>query len=799
MQHFTGIFVCMNRNFAASATVLALLGGLLGAVPASADAHEAAQALLEAGVPQGVLTELTTSERTAMADSLDSSAAASEVSMVTLVAGQPKFETVEIAPRAAQDVAEVLADQPSIEAAGVAQPMQILIDPYRTNQWPLNALQVESSRALLPSGTRPVVAVLDTGVLGTHPDLQAALLPGKDFIASGDGRIDPHGHGTHVAGTIGATVGNGVGVEGFLANVSILPVRVMNATGAGNTSLTAQGITWATDNGADVINLSLGGTGSDPTLEYAVNYATSLGVSVVAAMGNAGNAVPLYPATYANVIAVGATTETDERASYSSTGGHIDVSAPGSSVLSTIIGNTEIPYGYKSGTSMATPHVAAVVAGLGALYPTLTPSQLQTHLQDTSKDLGVIGFDTLFGHGRIDAYTAFTTNPAGAVGSVPSAPQGVTYTPGNASATITWSAPSSSGSSALSGYTVSLAAPGLPVATASVSATTTTASLNGLTNGVAYSVRVTARNGQGFSTSESGHSVRPRTVPNAPTILSAAGSDGAVDLRWNAPSFDGGSSITGYTVSISATGVPAATRSFAATDTSARLTGLSNGVSYSLRVSATNLAGTSDSSGAMSGMPRTVTSAPSLTKVTLGNAALGIYWNAPAYNGGSAITGYTVTVLRTGQATKTFNVAATARSLGVSGLANGASYSVRVQAKNNAGTSAVSNTVAAIPRTVPTAPQAPKTASGSTHDRTYSVKTSWTAPASYGGNTISTYTVRLRQVGSSKDIVKTTAGTVRSVAFTGLSKGAKYTLTVQAHNAAGASPNSVRSSAAVAH
>lgn len=228
---------------------------------------------------------------------------------------------------------------------------------------------------------------------------------------------DDDGHGTHVSGIIGATGNDATGVVGVAGypegGVEIMPLRVLDTWGSGYNSDIVDAVYYAADNGADVINLSLGGGGFSGAFQDAVNYADSAGVVVLAAAGNNGNTTTSYPAGYANVIGVGATTNLDTKASFSNFNGTVDVSAPGLNILSTVpsypfLGSTlegnSLNHEYYSGTSMATPMAAGLAALLRAQLPGLSPSQVQSAMQLYSDDLGAAGRDNSFGYGRINAF-----------------------------------------------------------------------------------------------------------------------------------------------------------------------------------------------------------------------------------------------------------------------------------------------------------------------------------------------------------------------------------------------------------
>jgi len=258
------------------------------------------------------------------------------------------------------------------------------------------------------------VAVIDTGIDCGHPDLAANCVYGINYVSKGKDPFDDHGHGTHVAGIIAAR-DNGFGVIGVAPEVILYAVKVLDANGSGTSSAVASGIVWATQNGMDVINMSLGGSTFSQAVADAVAAASAADVLVVSAAGNSGccNTV-LYPAKLPGSMAVAAVDANDQRASFSSTGPEVDVAAPGVAILSTVpTGSCTLcdPSGYRSlkGTSMATPHVA----GTGALLMSrgFTAAQAWEQMRGTAKDLGSAGFDGFTGCGRVDAYLAVSTVP----------------------------------------------------------------------------------------------------------------------------------------------------------------------------------------------------------------------------------------------------------------------------------------------------------------------------------------------------------------------------------------------------
>ncbi|WP_215145893.1 S8 family peptidase [Exiguobacterium qingdaonense] len=271
-------------------------------------------------------------------------------------------------------------------------------------QWAINEKSVlqpmkyagvglEGYEALRLPGRSIKVAVLDTGVDDRLLDFKGKVdvANGKDFTdPNGDGSSrDENGHGTHVAGVIGAVRDNGVSMRGMVPNVSILPVKVLGADGTGDTDQIALGIKYAVDAGAKVINMSLGGSESR-TIGYMLKYAYDRGVVVVAATGNESEPEVSYPASSKYTISVGATNSLGIVADYSNFGYGVDVVAPGSKIASLVPDGNVV---YLDGTSMATPHVAGVVALLKSQHPTLSVESIRALLQRTADPVAFSGGD----------------------------------------------------------------------------------------------------------------------------------------------------------------------------------------------------------------------------------------------------------------------------------------------------------------------------------------------------------------------------------------------------------------------
>lgn len=253
-----------------------------------------------------------------------------------------------------------------------------------------------------------IIAIIDTGIDYTHEDLAGKVIKGYDFVNEDFDPKDDNGHGTHVAGIAGATSNNGSGIAGVCPGCSLLAVKVVTADGSGANSWIANGIANAANLGARVINMSLGGLDRSSTIQLAVQQAYQSGVVVIAASGNDGSSIPLYPAAFPEVIAVGATDRYGDVASFSSYGSHLELSAPGQAIYSTLPGNS---YDAWNGTSMACPHVAGLVGLMLSRNPALTIEQVRQVLVATTQDLGASGRDSYFGYGRINALAALSQIP----------------------------------------------------------------------------------------------------------------------------------------------------------------------------------------------------------------------------------------------------------------------------------------------------------------------------------------------------------------------------------------------------
>ncbi len=335
-------------------------------------------------------------------------------------------------------------------------------DPIYPWQWHLDAVNAEGAWDMQPGGTSDViVAVLDTGVayetydaFSLAPDLAGTqFVPGWDFVNGDAHPNDDNGHGTHVCGTVAQTTNNGSGVAGLAFGVSVMPVKVLDENGSGTVATLADGIYYAVDHGAHVVNLSLSGSGTSQTEADAIAYAYAHGVTVVCAAGNeyaSGNPTQ-YPAAYDSTIAVGAVRYDQTRSWYSSTGAYLDIVAPGGDtsvdqngdgypdgvLQQTFSGSyANFVYGYYQGTSMACPHVSATAALLLSENRSLTPDAVRDALESTAVDLGTAGWDEAYGHGLLDAASALSA-VAGAPWLDESPKQGSVAPSGSSPVTVT--------------------------------------------------------------------------------------------------------------------------------------------------------------------------------------------------------------------------------------------------------------------------------------------------------------------------------------------------------------------------
>lgn len=355
-------------------------------------------------------------------------------------------------------------------------------DPLFSEQWALARIGALDAWNVSVGDSRLAIAVIDSGVDSAHPDLPAARLwvnpveaggaagvdddgngyiddlHGWDWVRGSSALEDPNGHGMHVAGIAGAAVDNGVGIAGVGRAVRIMPLRILNEWGVGRVSNLIAALDYARATGVRVVNLSVVLPLESTALRDAVETLERDGVLVAAAAGNAAGPVA-FPAAYAAVIAVGATNEADEVASFSNFGPELDLAAPGSEILSAFpagIDGSDDGYALLSGASMAAPHVAATAALVWSLRPNWTLQEVRAVLEETAVDANAStrpGRDPYLGAGRLAAGEALLAASEGLRLEALPIPAGVTV---GAPFTVTFSvaSPANGGAAAVAGAVV---------------------------------------------------------------------------------------------------------------------------------------------------------------------------------------------------------------------------------------------------------------------------------------------------------------------------------------------------------
>lgn len=352
-----------------------------------------------------------------------------------------------VIPTTQQVFESVLAADPRVTASGPERTVTALEEIPAPNDagWPLQyapeQIQAPQAWQITAGCAVSVLAVIDSGLDFAHPDLAGRVWTnlgetgggretngvdddgngyiddwrGWDFVGNDNQAGDDYGHGTHVAGIANAAANNGIGIAGVAGatwGVQIMALKVLDGSGIGSDGDAAEAIKYAVDQGASVINLSLGDPLPTPAIETALIYAAERGVLVVAASGNSGIYGVYYPARYDTTLAVGAVTPDNERAYFSSYGPELDLVAPGVAIYSTVPGGG---YSYRSGTSMATPHIAAVAAMLARLPQYGSARQIRDALINTALILTPDDNTDLFGYGLVQARDALDWDPEGSV------------------------------------------------------------------------------------------------------------------------------------------------------------------------------------------------------------------------------------------------------------------------------------------------------------------------------------------------------------------------------------------------
>ena len=288
-------------------------------------------------------------------------------------------------------------------------------DPRLGQQYAMTKTQAIQGWDAMKGSPNVVIAIIDTGVSKDHEDLAAKLVPGFDFVNNDNDPDDDQGHGTHCAGIAAAITNNGKGVAGMAPGCSIMPVKVLSSGGSGTYEWIVNGITYAANNGAHVLSMSLAGGGTSQAMQDALRAAIAAGALPVAAAGNHGTTQKVYPAGYPECIAVANTDQNDNRNGSSAYGDWVHVAAPGTNIMSCTPGNG---YGYSTGTSMACPYVAGLAGLVKSAWPTATVAQLRNQIQNNCDPVGNF---VIFGRINVlkSVPTFVTTDPYNlAVGTV---------------------------------------------------------------------------------------------------------------------------------------------------------------------------------------------------------------------------------------------------------------------------------------------------------------------------------------------------------------------------------------------
>jgi subtilisin family serine protease len=311
---------------------------------------------------------------------------------------------VDLPPEASEKaVAALLSNNPHIkfvEVDGYGSNDLVSNDPFMGSQWHLPKIGAPAAWDS-SQGNGVTIAILDSGVDPTHPDLKGRLVAGYNFVDGNTNTADVFGHGTKVAGAAAASMNNAAGVASVAGLAKIMPIRVAYADGNVAWSNMAKGLTYAADRGVMIANMSFSGAAGSASVLSAAKYFKDKGGLVFVSAGNSNKDLG-YAATDTMVI-LAATTQSDTKASFSNFGDHVQLSAPGSGIYTTVNGGT---YAAVSGTSFAAPITAGVAALVMAANPALTNAQVQTVLFNTAADLGTAGRDNYFGYGRVDAAAA---------------------------------------------------------------------------------------------------------------------------------------------------------------------------------------------------------------------------------------------------------------------------------------------------------------------------------------------------------------------------------------------------------
>lgn len=668
--------------------------------------------------------------------------------------------------------------------------------PWGLSRIDQRALPIDNSYYFWSTGVGVRAYIVDTGILSTHTEFTGRMASGYSSIADGGGTEDCHGHGTHVAGTVGGTT------YGVAKEVTLVPVRVLNCEGSGSSSTVIAGLNWVVadhdPSEAAVVNMSLGG-GLSSELDAAVEAVIADGVTVVVASGNSGDDACYYsPARVPSAITVNASDEADDDAYFSNYGSCTDLYAPGVGILSAGIASTTATL-TLSGTSMAAPHVAGVVARLLQLHPGWTTAEMWSSINAATTSVN-FGLGDLGDPNKL-LYIEPNDQPP------PTTPSSLTVTPTHEALTVAWGAPASGPTP--THYDVQYTSDDSTWVTDDTTVSTG-ATLDALTPGIGYRVRVRSVNAAGASAWITDDTVRLPLAPTVPGITSMVtvvpDDDTTITVTWALPASNGGRAIDYYAVRHShddSTWVSDDTT----VDLTRTITGLLDDSTYYVQVAAINVLGQgpwSSSSSPISPRVLIAPSSPQSLTVTPGDGALSGSWLAPADSGGRSVTSYAVEYSPDDSTWAPLPPVA-GLSTTVPGLANGTTYSVRIAAVSSIGqgawatasgmpvappppppppppsTGGGGGTVAPPPPPVPVvakpaAPMSPQVTPGNA-----AATLTWSPPDDTGGGAITSYEMEL--VSESSSLTFTSEGPGWEAR--GLVNGEAYRARVAAVNSAG--------------
>jgi titin len=681
--------------------------------------------------------------------------------------------------------------------------------PYAFRVYALNSVGAGSASAIV-SATPTTIAGQPTGLLVTPSNASVVL-----SWTAPTGALVPSGYSIErsVDGSTWTPAISNTGSSATTANVAGLTngtlyyfrVAAVNGSGTGLPSASASGTPYAGP--------------SAPRNLTATPASTTASLSWLAPSFNGGNAVTGYQieksidggATWSVVVSDTATTATTYNASGLSNGVTVSfrvsaLNASGVGAASSVV--TVVPFAGPTAPSSVTAvandgavSLSWSAAGdngspvIGYAIEVTTDGTTWSTVATTANPLTTYvvtgltnGSSYTFRVAGLNAAGVGATTSSASVSPsrTPNAPTSLAVTPANGGAALAWVAPVTTGGSVITGYRIEQSSDNGATWSVTVSdtmSTSTTSTVSGLTNGTSYLFRVRAINANGVGAASTPASVIPAGLPGAPTALNTTPGDGSVVLTFTAPVNDGGNPIVGYRVETSTDGVnfSVAVPNSNTVVPAVAVTGLTNGTTYSFRVSAVNTIGHGAASTTVQSTPATVPNAPVVTATVSGNAQVTVTWNAPTSNGGSAVSSYAVDRSTDGiNWVPAASVSASTTSSTITGLANGTMYLFRVSASNGVGASVSSTPVAGLPAGVPSVPRA-FVAVGSDS----SVALTWDAPVSNGGSPILSYTIE--RLNGATWVSVATGVTSPSYNVNGLTNGTTYQFRVSALNAVGSS------------